>query len=183
MKATFNGETHKLTPLAFPKKGNPGHDGLYLVDELTEDKLECKVTGGGQWPLYTWVIAPNGKSYYFPKNVMPPTGTVVKFDEYANKPKPAAKQATAQPKPEQPVVDGVLLNVVMGIDAVQQAYQEYLERQVEATEVDPLEAAQKWVSEQEATRAAEKQPTIAAYLAPEPTKPKRTRVPKSAVTK
>lgn len=181
MKATFNGETHKLTPLAFPKKGNPGHDGLYLVDELTEDKLECKVTGGGQWPLYTWVIAPNGKSYYFPKNVMPPTGTVVKFDEYASK--PAAKQATAQPKPEQPVVDGVLLNVLTGVIETQQAYQEYLERQVEATEVDPLEAAQKWVSEQEATRAAEKQPTIAAYLAPEPTKPKRTRVPKSAVTK
>lgn len=180
MKATFNGETHKLTPLAFPKKGNPGHDDLYLVDELTEDKLECKVTGGGQWPLYTWVIAPNGKSYYFPKNVMPPTGTVVKFDEYANK--PVAKQATAQPKPEQPVVDGVLLNVLTGVIETQQAYPEYLEKQLETTEVDPLEAAQKWVSEQESTRAAEKQPTIAAYLTPEPTKPKRTRAPKQ-VTK
>lgn len=181
MKATFNGETHKLTPLAFPKKGNPGHDGLYLVDELTEDKLECKVTGGGQWPLYTWVIAPNGKSYYFPKNVMPPTGTVVKFDEYANK--PVAKQATAQPKPEQPVVEGVLLNVLTGVIETQQAYPEYLEKQLEASEVDPLEAAQQWVEGQAATRAAEKQPTIAAYLTPEPTKPKRTRVPKSAVTK
>lgn len=175
MKATFNGETHKLTPLAFPKKGNPGHDGLYLVDEFTGDKLECKVTGGGQWSLYTWVKAPNGKSYYFPKNVMPPTGTVVKFDEYASK--PVAKQATAQPKP---VFDGVLHNVVMNLDATQQAYQEYLEKQLEASEVDPLEAAAQWVEEQKATRE-QKQPTIAAYL--EPTNPKRTRAPKSAVTK
>lgn len=178
MKATFNGETHKLTPLAFPKRGNVGYSDLYLVDELTGDKLECKVTGGGQWPLYTWVIAPNGKSYYFPKNVMPPTGTVVKFDEYATKLAAQLKPA-AQPTPDQPVMYGILLNVVTGLDAVQQAYPEFLEKQLETTEVDPLEAAQKWVEGQEATRAAEKQPTIAAYLPPEPTKPKRTRAPKS----
>lgn len=178
MKATFNGETHKLTPLTFPKRGNVGYSDLYLVDELTGNKLECKVTGGGQWPLYTWVIAPNGKSYYFPKSVMPATGTVVKFDEYPNR-SAAQPKPTAQPTPDQPVVDGILLNVVMGLDATQQAYPEFLDKQLEASEVDPLEAAQKWVSEQEATRAAEKQPTIAAYLAPAaPTKPKRTRVPK-----
>ena len=174
MKATITnaaGETtvHKLDKFPFPKKGVQP-DGYKLVDQDGNDLL-ARITRS-PWGAYTYVMY-NGTSYSFPRHVELPSGTKVEFSEGVVAKTKAAPAVDAKP------IDVEGLVQAHKIQEASESVEEYYQAQL-VPDTDPLEAAEKWVQEQETKRGLGQAPTIAEYLPP--LKPK-TKAPRKAPTK
>lgn len=65
MNVTIAGVTFKALPYAMPAKGNAPEGWFITVDG---EPTECRMTGGGKFPRYTY-FTHNGKSYYLPKGI------------------------------------------------------------------------------------------------------------------
>lgn len=156
MKATINAIAHSLTKYAMPKKGIQAPD-YHLVDQ-DGNRLLARITKSGNWPTYTYVEY-SGSTYYFPKGVEIPSGTKVEFSEGAA---PRITSKTVPTMDAKPIdVEGLVQ--AHKIQEASESVEEYYQAQMEPTP-DPLEAAEKWVQEQETKRGLGQAPTIAEYL-------------------
>lgn len=98
MNVIIAGVPFKALPYPMPAKGNAPEGWFITVDG---EPTECRMTGGGKSPRYTY-FAHQGKSYYLPKNITLDAGgnveaTMKAVIEYAT---PAPTPEVAAPAPE-----------------------------------------------------------------------------------
>lgn len=100
MNVIIAGVPFKAQPYQMPAKGNAPEGWFITVDG---EPTECRMTGGGKFPRYTY-FTHNGKSYYLPKNITLDAGGNVEVvaDAVAEAPEVKTPKAAKTPKVTDP---------------------------------------------------------------------------------